>query len=152
MNKEFEQRVVRMKELFASLNGQVARPLAGAGYPKSPAIYVFFEGERPIHVGRTRNLRQRISGHVSSSHYSASFAFKETRKVTENIKASYKSAGSRSSLFEQPDFRSEFDKQIHRLRECNIKFLVVNDPVDQYLLELYAALEYGTSLTEFDTH
>jgi hypothetical protein len=141
-----------MKELFHSLSNQEARPVTGAGYPKSPAIYVFLEEDRAIHVGRTRNLRQRVAGHISSSHYSASFAFKETRRITDNLKASYKSVGSRSALFAESTFRNEFDKQLVRLRTCTIKFLIVDDPVDQYLLELYAALEYGTSLTEFDTH
>ncbi len=49
-------------------------------------------------------------------------------------------------------FRNEFNKQRERLRKFGIKFLVVEDPIDQYLLELYAALEYKTSLTEFHNH
>jgi len=53
---------------------------------------------------------------------------------------------------EDPLFRDEFDKQRDRLSKFGIKFLVVEDPIDQYLLELYAALEYKTSLTEFDNH
>jgi hypothetical protein len=32
------------------------------------------------------------------------------------------------------------------------RFLEVEDPIDQYLLELYVALELNTSLSEFDTH
>ncbi len=33
-----------------------------------------------------------------------------------------------------------------------VKFLLVVDPIDQYLLELYAVLELGMPLDEFDTH
>ena len=47
---------------------------------------------------------------------------------------------------------SEFEKQRERLRKFGIKYLIVEDPIDQYLLELYTALEYKTSLTEFDNH
>lgn len=33
-----------------------------------------------------------------------------------------------------------------------MRFLPVDCPVDQYLLELYAAMELGLNLDEFDTH
>ena len=32
-----------------------------------------------------------------------------------------------------------------------LRFVEVSDPIDQYLFELYAALELGTSLDEFST-
>jgi hypothetical protein len=33
-----------------------------------------------------------------------------------------------------------------------VLFVEVTDPVQQYLLELYAHLEFGLALDEFDTH
>ncbi len=33
-----------------------------------------------------------------------------------------------------------------------LRFLEVSDPIDQYFLELYAALELSLSTDEFDTH
>jgi hypothetical protein len=33
-----------------------------------------------------------------------------------------------------------------------VQFLEVADPIDQYFLELYAALELGLPTDEFDTH
>ena len=55
-------------------------------------------------------------------------------------------------MMSDSEFRAEFDKQRERLHAFGIKYLVVQDPIDQYLLELYAALEYKTSLSEFDNH
>ena len=152
MNEAFEKSIGRLQKLFGALDREEIRPLLGTSYPQSPAIYVFFEDKRAIHVGRTNKLRQRILGHRGQNHYSATFAFKETRRLTDNLKASYKKTGSRAALMEDPLFRDEFDKQRDRLSKFGIKFLVVEDPIDQYLLELYAALEYKTSLTEFDNH
>ena len=152
MNEAFEKSIDRVQELFDLLNREEIRPLLGTSYPQSPAIYVFFEDKKPIHVGRTNKLRQRILGHRGQNHYSATFAFKETRRLTDNLKASYKQKGSRAALMGDPLFRGEFDKQRERLGKFGIKYLVVENPIDQYLLELYAALEYQTSLTEFDNH
>lgn len=33
-----------------------------------------------------------------------------------------------------------------------VRFVEVPDPLQQYLLELYAHLEYGLQLDEFNTH
>jgi predicted GIY-YIG superfamily endonuclease len=144
--------MARVPELFAELDRGSVHPLVGTTYPQSPAIYVFFEDGKALHVGRTNKLRQRIVGHRRQSHYSATFAFKETRRATENLEATYQAAGSRAALMKDPEFRAEFDKQRERLQAFGIKYLVVQDPIDQYLLELYAALEYKTSLSEFDNH
>ena len=152
MNEVFNKHVTRVKKHFDALNREATRPIVGTTYPQCPAVYVFFERKKPIHVGRTNKLRRRILGHRGQSHYSATFTFKETRRLTNNRKASYKKTGSRVELMKNPLFRREFDKQRKRLHRFGIKFLVLEDPIDQYLLELYAALEYKTSLTEFHNH
>jgi len=36
--------------------------------------------------------------------------------------------------------------------EMQVRFLPLDDPIDQYLLELYAVLELGLPEDEFDTH
>jgi hypothetical protein len=152
MNRAFAGRVARLPKLFHLLDRGKIVPLIGTTYPQSPAIYVFFERKKAIHVGRTNKLRRRILGHSGKSHFSATFAFKETRRRTKNLKASYKKKGSRAELLKDPLFSGEFDKQRARLRKFGIKYLVLEDPIDQYLLELYAAMKYKTSLTEFDNH
>ena len=68
---------------------------------------------RPIHLGRTRNLQQRLRGHITANHYTVT--------------------------------------QIERVKAMPVRFVEVADPVHQYLVELYAHLEYGLPLDEFDT-
>lgn len=94
---------------------------------------------------------QRLRGHVSRSHYSASFAFKRSREAM-GVNATYRPEGSRQHLMDTPDFAAEFDRQLARVRAMQVRFLEVPDPVDQYLLELYAVLELGLPLSEFETH
>ena len=88
---------------------------------------------------------------MTASHYSASFAFKRARTET-GIKASYKKGEGREALLANPVFASAFAKALAEVKGMTVRYLVVVDPIDQYLLELYAALELETSLSEFDTH
>jgi hypothetical protein len=153
MNTEFEKRILRTKDLFLQLHNSPVVPLKPKLMPRVPAIYVFLENGEPVHVGRTRNLKNRSRGHITKNHYSASFAFKRARKASGNEKASYKSEGSRNSLVAADSpFLTEFIRQIELVKLMQVKFLHVEDPIDQYLLELYAAMEYRTCMTEFDTH
>ena len=96
-------------------------------------------------------MQGRVRGHTSNSHYSASFAFKQARRAL-NLVATYTPENSRKSLFGQPDFHAEFTRHRTILQNAHVGFLEVHDPVDQYLLELYAAMELGMELDEFDTH
>lgn len=68
------------------------------------------------------------------------------------MKASYKKGEGRGALLADPVFGAAFAKALAEVRGMTLRYLVVPDPIDQYLLELYAALELETSLTEFDTH
>lgn len=148
---KWRSHIDRIPELFADLIAQTELEVAGTTFPKSPAIYVFYHLDVPVHVGRSRNLRQRLRGHVTASHYSASFAFKRARTDT-GLKASYKKGEGRETLLANPLFAAAFDKALAEVKGMTVRYLVVEDPIDQYLLELYAALELETSLTEFDTH
>lgn len=152
MNERFAGHVDRMPSLYRQLMESDALPLSTkAAWKKLGAIYVFFHDGKAEHVGRTRNLQGRIRGHLAASHFSASFAFKQAR-ATMDKKATYKPEGSRANLFADPEFRAAFDAQRLRLKDMTMRYLAVPNAVDQYLLELYAAMELGLSLDEFDTH
>jgi hypothetical protein len=60
--------------------------------------------------------------------------------------------GSRAHLSRDEVFGPEFHKQIEAVRAMEVRFVEVADPVLQYLLELYACLEFRLPLDEFDTH
>ena len=147
----FESHIRRMPALFDQLWACDPVPLnPHAGWRGLKAVYALFEGEKACHVGRTRNLERRIRGHMANSHYSASFAFAQTRIVL-GVTASYRAGESRAALLERTDFRAEFDRQRDRIRRMQLRFVQITDPIEQHLFELYAALELGTPLTEFET-
>ncbi len=52
---------------------------------------------------------------------------------------------------ENPDFREEYERQRTLIGAMELRFINVEDAVTQYLLELYSALQLGTSLDEFET-
>lgn len=151
MNELFKKHADRLPSLFARLDVAPEKRLSDRGHPASPGIYVLIEEGKPVHVGRTRNLRQRLQGHRSNSHYSASFAFKRARRELEII-ASYKPEGSRAQLAKDSFFGPVFRKHIEQVRAMSYKFVELESKLDQYLLELYAVLEYDLPDDEFDTH
>jgi transposase InsO family protein len=152
MNPVFAETVRTIPDLFDRLHN--APPLDGKGTAAQKGlagVYVFLEDGKVVHVGRTRNLQGRLRAHSANSHHSASFAFKRARRAL-GMAATYKTAGSRADLLAMEAFRQEFDRQRQAVRGFKVRFLAVADPVRQYLLELYAHMEYGLPLDEFDTH
>lgn len=116
-------------------------------------IYILYESGDPVYVGRTRNLQNRFRAHTTRSHNSASFALKRTRaKHPEIAKATYSSQNSRQAIVEHPEYGQTFVGEINAIRSMNFRFLEVPDPIEQYLLELYATIELDLELTGFDSH
>jgi hypothetical protein len=151
MDARFAAAVQKIPTLYdALMNGDFIAKI-DASLKEKVGVYAFFENGQAVHIGRTRNLLRRLRGHGSRSHYSATFVFKETRRVLGRS-ATYKPAGSRAELMKDTTFLAEFTGQLDRFKEFRIRFLAVSDPVEQYLLELYAHLALGLSLAEFDTH
>ncbi|MBB3020400.1 hypothetical protein FHR70_003481 [Microvirga lupini] len=152
MNTMFHTATSAVPVLFAQLMSSPAFHQKGIAAQRGKAgIYVFFEDGVPVHVGRTRNLGGRLRGHITRSHYSASFAFKRARRALARA-ATYTTEGSRGHLSKDPVFGAEFHRQIEAVRAMQVRFVEVTDPVLQYLLELYACLELQLPLDEFDTH
>jgi len=146
---EFAERIGRIPGLFEKLNEATPQPFSSAGLPSKPAVYAFVEDQKILHIGRTGNLKRRIQSHVRPDHHSATFAFKLAR---EGQPPTYKKEGSRGVLQQDPEFMQCFTRQIQRLKEMQVKYILVDDPIDQYLLELYAFMSSSLPLDEFDTH
>ena len=151
-NQRFIEEMESIPLLFYKLVAENPVALSPVvGFPKVPAIYVFYHDGKAVHVGRTKNLQQRLRGHTTNSHYSASFAFKMARVRTGRM-ATYRQGESRAALLREPDFAQVFAEELAKIKGMSVRYLVVQDPIEQYLLELYAAIEFDTSLSEFETH
>lgn len=152
MNEKFAASTQAIPALFHKLATSPYFTEKGIAAQKGKSgVYAFFEDDHAIHVGRTRNLMQRLRGHIVRSHYSASFAFKRARREL-GVSATYVTKGSRNELVKDPAFAAVFHRHIDILKTLKVRFVEVPDPVQQYLLELYAHIEYGLDLDEFDTH
>lgn len=126
--------------------------VSAAGHPARPGIYLLIDEDGVVqHVGRTRNLRQRLRAHRTANHNSASFAFKRARREL-GIAASYTKANSRAALQADETFGACFRRHVTAVSNMTVRFLNVTEPIDQYMLELYAVLELKMPLDEFDTH
>ncbi len=153
MNAAFQEAVADVPRLFGLLSKCEPFIEKGIASQRGKAgIYVFFEDGKPVHVGRTRNLQARLRGHTTTNRRApASFAFKRTRRILKKF-ATYRPDGSRSALMRDPEFAAEFDRQLASVKSMHVRFVEVGDPIKQYLLELYATLEFGLPIDEFDVH
>jgi len=96
MVTRFSQHLNEFPTLFAALEAcpPATRTELAKRIPKStPGIYAFYHHDQPVYVGRSCDLRRRLSEHgcTGSSHYSASFAFLRARRAAE-------AAGHRAAL------------------------------------------------------
>ncbi len=152
MNEKFSAAVSAVPHLFKTLSTSPYFTVKGIAAQKGKSgVYAFFENDVAAHVGRTRNLQGRLRGHITRNHYSASYAFKRARREL-GLVATYVTKGSRPELAKDLVFQECFYRHVAIVKTMNVRFIEVPNPIEQYLLELYAHMEYGLPLDEFDTH
>ena len=150
MNPNFRNIIEELPKLYGKL---MKSPLIKWGdfknLPKA-GIYVFFENDEPIYVGRTRNFLRRLREHCNknSGHNSAPFAFNLAKN---NFTKTY--SLTRKKLEGNPDFMKEFDGAKARVRNMSYRIIEVTNPIIQTIFEVYCVLELGTQeYNNFDTH
>ena len=115
--------------------------------PKTKGIYCFYEGDKPLYVGRTDNINGRIPDHrqPANDHYQASFAFNIAKKYLEENHPDEKVDGlSRGDLSEIPAFDRAFTNAKLRVRKMSVRFVEIEDPIEQTIFEVYAHMELVT--------
>ena len=151
---EFQAAVEQMPALLAKL--QAAPSLRVAEHPpipKLPGIYLFSEARRPIYVGQSRNLRNRLRQHTweKSRENAASFAFNIAKR--EASKAGIDITPWRSVLEADPDFVPYFASARASVAAMSVQFIELADPVVRTLFEVYVALALGLhEFNSFETH
>ena len=132
-------------------------PVQPTNLPKNVplrGIYLFSENSKHLYVGRSNNIRSRIQNHcrLSASHHQATFAFRIARGETNFKKATYKTKGSRKDIEEDPIFKPAFSSAKESLRNMELRFIGVDDPILQALFEIYAAVTLNTPFNDFENH
>jgi GIY-YIG catalytic domain-containing protein len=151
---EFCAAVARMPGLLAAL--QAAPSLRVADHPqipKAPGIYLFSQEARPVYVGQSRNLRNRLRQHTCqrSRENAASFAFNIAKR--EATLAGVEVKRWRAVLEADPAFVPHFTKARASVAAMTVQFIELEDPVVRTLFEVYVALALGLhEFNSFETH
>jgi predicted GIY-YIG superfamily endonuclease len=109
--------------------------------------YVLMEGERPIYVGISQGVLQRIRQHVRGmTHFDASLAFR--------IAASRRPHQfTRSAAMADVEFQGYFRQSQQYLRSLHVAFIEIQNPLELYIFEAFAAMELDTAeWNTFETH
>jgi hypothetical protein len=109
--------------------------------------YVLIEGDRPIYVGISRGVFQRLRQHVrGTTHFDASLAYR--------IAASHRPHNmTRSNAMADGDFQTHFENAQKYLRGLNVAFIEIENPLELCLFEAYCAMALDTSKwNTFETH
>ena len=155
MDQKFSEITQNLEPLLNQLLNM--SPVQAGSLPKSMpkrGIYLFSEKGEHLYVGRSNNIRRRIRLHCrpSATHLSAAFAFLITRKDTGKLKPSYKKEGSRKELMSNPEFNTAFTTELKRINKMDLRFIEVNDPIQQALFEIYVHIALQTPFNNFDNH
>ncbi len=157
MDNLFDEYVANTKAKYKSLLSEQIIDFSTSKriVPQYGGIYQFYEfindNWEIVYVGRTRNFHQRFGLHVRFDPNQASFAFKRTRSKL-GLPATYKKGSGAKQLMLRDDVQKTFRQEIENIKDMRAQFIKVDDPVEQYLLELYAAMKAGLDLKDFDTH
>ena len=141
--------------LYRQLVDAPAFQVGGACPPKKPGIYVFScsESGKYRYVGRTGNLRQRLTQHRSRLPKQATLAAKMARIKTERPVTHEKGSGVEHLIEKCEDFQIAFEEAKRcRIRAMQVRWVLVaeseDDGVQQARLELHAAVELRTLIKD----
>jgi excinuclease UvrABC nuclease subunit len=69
MNAKFEKIINQLSDLMQQLANSPLRQRNSLGDIPNKGIYVFYENEEPIYVGRSNRMKDRIQEHGRKSSY-----------------------------------------------------------------------------------
>jgi hypothetical protein len=142
--RDFDKRVAsRLGELLERLLDSPKHPRAEhppGTVPKQPGVYLFSDlAGRPIYVGQTRNLYNRLAQHTreSSSHVSASFAFNIAKREAGGLGIDI--VGFRDELVARADFNEQFLVAKRVVAKMPVQFVVEEHADLRTVFEVFAS-------------
>jgi predicted GIY-YIG superfamily endonuclease len=108
-------------------------------------LYVFWEKEKAVYVGISKNVIRRLVQHIKGTTYhSSTFPIKILKMDDEN---KYGKLGRK-------EFKSHILKPVqkNKIKKMKISFIPFDDDVELYLFEVYCAIELGCRYNTFETH
>jgi predicted GIY-YIG superfamily endonuclease len=152
MNAKFEKIINQVSDLMQQLANSPLRQRNSLGDIPNKGIYVFYENEEPIYVGRSNRMKDRIQEHgrKSSYHNSATFAFILAKEIANEQGIDINK--TRNALESDSTFRNIFLEQKERVSGMKVRVIEINDPIIQTIFEVYVSMELNTEYNDFDTH
>lgn len=155
MDSAFQSRLDSVIASFErlKLSQGITFPLLRQNIPLQ-GIYLFSENDDHLYVGRSDNIRRRLGLHTrqSSDYFQASFATLLAKEMCQLV-ANYRYRRKDPLHFaNQQIFRDAFADSKIRIRAMQIRFVEEKDPVNQALLEVFAATVLPTRYNDFSNH
>ncbi len=147
MNDKFDEIIDQLPSLLNQLINSTLKNRTSLGPLPQKGVYVFYENECPIYVGRSNRIKERILEHSrsSSTHNSAPFAFNLAKEaaINEEIDVNKK---TRVYLEKDSNFSRLFSEAKERVSRMSVRVIKIDDPVIQTIFEVYASIKLNTNL------
>lgn len=153
MYKKFEEYTDGLEIILRQIKSSKLMSANNLQNVPAKGIYVLYEKSRPIYVGRSNRMRQRLKEHGQdrSTHNSATFAFKLAKESAAELGLNVKR--KRAILEKDPKFSEVFGQAKQRVAKMRFRFVPIEDQVSQTLFEVYAILKLRTfKYNDFVTH
>ena len=152
MNAKFDKMIDQLPLLLDQLVKSPSKNRDTLGALPQKGIYLFYENECPIYVGRSNRIKERLleHGRPSSTHTSATFAFNLAKKAAIEKEIDVNNI-PRVILEKDPDFSSLFSEAKEKVSRMSIKVIEIDDQIIQTIFEVYVSVKFNT-FNEFDNH
>ena len=152
MNAKFEDIINQFSDLMQQLVDSPLRQRNSLDDIPNKGIYVFYENNEPIYVGRSNRMKARIQEHgrKSSINNSATFAFILAKEIAKGKNIDINK--TRKALESVSTFRNIFFEQKEKVSKMNARVIEVDDPIIQTIFEVYVSMELNTKYNDFDNH
>ena len=154
MNPEFDLCIRELPKLKEQLKNSNLIPTNELQTVSAKGIYVFYENEKPVYVGRSNNIKARIQYHCrpSSGHGSATFAFILAKEKAVDDNKGINTKDERKVLENNDEFKTLYEEAKKRVSNMSIRVVSIENQILQTLFEVYAAVELKTRYNDFGTH
>ena len=122
---EFSRALADVLTKFRELTGSDPAPvsLRPSPLPPTPGVYLFSESGQHLYVGRTRNLRRRVSQHIPGTvrAMGPTLAVRMARKKTGRVPTYAERGGLKDLLTHDQAFREAFKEAVARIRQMDAR-------------------------------
>lgn len=152
--QRFHDLIDKMASDLARLLEAEARPVGEHSHiPDEPGVYLFSRPSGPLYVGQSRKIAQRLRQHTrkSSTENQASLAF--NMALIEAAARRLELPKTRKERAGHEQFARLFLSAKEELAAMDCSFILLADPVERTIFEMYATEALGTAeFNSFETH